>query len=93
MIESDGLSEGIVRTHVKLIEYHVKAGYDTAGNIPKFDVKDAILSHQKFAFKDAILSHQLADPGTREVVLHLAEHRQQPSVAKEDKSGWEQGVA
>ena len=51
------------------IEYHSKAGYDAAGNIPKF------------AVKDAILSGVLLDPGTREVVLHLAQHRQRPHDA------------
>ena len=31
----------------------------------------------------------MLNPGTRELVLHLALNRQTPSVAKADKSGWE----
>ena len=34
-VTDDGLSEGITRTHVKLIEYHSKAGYDAMGMCPR----------------------------------------------------------
>ena len=43
-VADDGLSEGITRAHVKLIEYHGKAGYDGMANVPKNAIKDAILS-------------------------------------------------
>ena len=46
-VADDGLSEGITRTHVKLIEYHGKAGYDAMGNVPKNAIKDAILSRRR----------------------------------------------
>ena len=45
-VADDGLSEGITRAHVKLIEYHGKAGYDGMANVPKNAIKDAILSRR-----------------------------------------------
>ena len=77
IIESDGLAGAIIRAHTKLIEYHGKAGYDSLGYGPKLGVQDAISSGA------------LLNPGTRDLVLHLAEHRPSPSVAKADKVGWE----
>jgi len=77
VLDSNGLSEGIIRTHVKLIEYHGKAGYDAAGNVPKN------------AVGDAILSGAMLNPGTRDLVLYLAKHKPGPSVDKADKTGWE----
>jgi hypothetical protein len=41
------------------------------------------------AVNEAIESGALLNPGTRELVLYLAQHRQSPLVAKADKSGWE----
>ena len=76
-IESDGLSNAIIRAHTKLIEYHRKAGYDSLGYMPKL------------AVSEAIESEALLDPGTRDLVIYLAKHKPSPSVAKADKSGWE----
>eukprot|EP00966_Prymnesium_polylepis_P127467 2948409-Prymnesium_polylepis.1 len=41
------------------------------------------------AISEAIESGKLLNPGTRELVLYLAKNRSSPSVAKEDKPGWE----
>ena len=71
------MAGAIIRAHTKLIAYHGKAGYDSLGFVPKMGVSEAIASGA------------LLNPGTRELVLHLAQHRQTPSVAKADKSGWE----
>ena len=69
---------GIVRVHVKKVESHGKAGAtDGEGNVPTF------------ALKAAIESGALLHPGTRELVLFLADHRRAPSVAKEAKDGWQ----
>lgn len=69
---------GIVRVHVKKVESHGKAGAtDGSGNVPTF------------AIKAAIESGELLDPGTRELVLHLAMHRRAPSVAAAAKDGWQ----
>jgi len=76
-IESDGLSNAIIRAHTKLIEYHGKVGYDSLGYGPKL------------AISEAIESGAMLNPGTRELVLYLAMHRPSPSVAKADKVGWE----
>ena len=76
-INSDGLSGAIVRAHTKLVEYHGKAGYDSLGFGPKL------------AVQEAISSGALLNPGTRDLVLYLAQHRRSPSVAKSDKAGWE----
>ena len=77
VIVSDGLSGAIVRAHTKLIEYHGKAGYDSLGYMPKL------------AVSEAIESGAMLNPGTRDLVLHLAQHRPTPTVAKADKEGWE----
>lgn len=71
------MAGAIIRAHTKLIAYHGKAGYDTLGYVPKM------------AVSEAIASNALLNPGMRELVLYLAQHRQSPSVAKADKSGWE----
>ena len=42
-----------------------------------------------FPIKDAIATGKLFDPGTRELVLYLAENKQAPSILKENKTGWE----
>ena len=69
---------GIVRVHVKKVESHGKAGAtDGNGNVPTF------------ALRAAIESGALLHPGTRKLVVHLAEHCRSPSVAKEDKDGWQ----
>jgi len=69
---------GIVRVHVKKVEHHGKAGVtDGMGNLPTF------------AIKAAIESKTLVNPGTRDLVLFLADHfRRGPAVAKEQKDGW-----
>ena len=76
-VESDGLSNAIIRAHTKLIEYHGKAGYDSLGYGPKL------------AVAEAIESGEMLNPGTRELVAYLAMHRPSPSVAKANKVGWE----
>ena len=61
-VADDRLSEGITRTHVKLIEYHGKAGYDAMGNVPKNAIKDAILSRRRQASRiedSSILSWEM----------------------------------
>ena len=69
---------GIVRVHVKKVESHGKAGAtDGEGNVPNF------------ALKAAIETGALVRPGTRELVMYLADHRRRPSVAQEAKSGWQ----
>jgi|TARA_B110001469_G_scaffold89753_1_gene85184 hypothetical protein len=68
---------GIVKVHVKKVESHGKAGAtDGNGNVPTF------------ALKSAIESGALLHPGTRDLVLFLADHRRAPSVAQEAKDGW-----
>ena len=42
-----------------------------------------------YPIKDAIASGKLFDPGTRELVLYLAENKRAPSILKENKTGWE----
>ena len=49
---------------------------DGNGNVPTF------------ALKSAIDSGALLHPGTRELVLFLADQRRTPSVAQEAKDGW-----
>ena len=70
---------GIVCVHVKKVEHHGKAGAtDGNGNVPTF------------AIKAAIESGKLVNPGTRDLVLFLADHlRNGPSVAKLHKDGWQ----
>ena len=43
----------------------------------------------KHALEHAIESGALIDPGTRELVLYMAEHKQEPSIPKARKNGWE----
>lgn len=69
---------GIVRVHVKKVESHGKAGAtDGEGNVPTF------------AIRAGIESGALLHPGTRELVLYLADQRRTPSVAKSAKDGWQ----
>jgi hypothetical protein len=68
---------GIVRSGNKLIEYEGKGSCDGYGNVPKH------------ALKHAIESGALINPGTRELVLYMAEHKQAPSIPKARKNGWE----
>ena len=68
---------GILRSSAKMVEYHGKGACDAQGNVPKFAVKDAISTGKLF------------DPGTRELVLHLAMNKQAPSIVKAKKAGWE----
>ena len=68
---------GIQRSGNKLIEYEGKGSCDGYGNVPKH------------ALKHAIESGALINPGTRELVLYMAEHKQEPSIPKARKNGWE----
>ena len=77
IIDSDGLSEAIKRTDVILIEHHGKGACDAQASVPKF------------AIAEAITTGQMIDPDTRHLVLHMAEHKQTPSIAKANKAGWE----
>ena len=78
MARKAAAEHGIVRVHVKKVESHGKAGAtDGNGNVPTY------------ALRAAIESGALVQPGTRELVLYLAEHCCAPSVAKEDKDGWQ----
>lgn len=69
--------QGITRVNVMHVEKHGKGGCDGHSNATTF------------AIKAAIASGALLDPGTHDLVLYLAAHHPSPSVAKEDKSGWE----
>jgi hypothetical protein len=66
-----------VRSGNKLIEYEGKGSCDGYGNVPKHTLKHAIESGA------------LINPGTRELVLYMAEHKQAPSIPKARKNGWE----
>ena len=66
-----------MRSGNKLIEYEGKGSCDGYGNVPKH------------ALKHAIESGALINPGTRELVLYMAEHKQAPSIPKARKNGWE----
>lgn len=68
---------GIVRSGNKLIEYEGKGPCDGYSNVPKH------------ALRHAIESGALINPGTRELVLYMAEHKPYPSIPKERKNGWE----
>lgn len=68
---------GILRSGNKLIEYEGKGPCDGYSNVPKH------------ALRQAIESGALIDPGTRELVLYMAEHKPEPSIPKERKNGWE----
>ena len=68
---------GIRRSSSKQVEYHGKGSCDAEGNVPKH------------ALQDAIAKNKLFNPGTRELVLYLAQNKQAPSILKEHKSGWE----
>ena len=68
---------GIRRSSSKQVEYHGKGSCDAEGNMPKH------------ALQDAIAKNKLFNPGTRELVLYLAQNKQAPSILKEHKSGWE----
>ena len=51
----------------KQVEYHGKGSCDAEGNVPKH------------ALQDAIAKNKLFNPGTRELVLYLAQNKQAPS--------------
>jgi hypothetical protein len=48
----------------KQVEYHGKGSCDAEGNVPKH------------ALQDAIAKNKLFNPGTRELVLYLAQNKQ-----------------
>ncbi|KAL3922037.1 MAG: hypothetical protein SGPRY_004700 [Prymnesium sp.] len=59
--------------------HHGKSGCDGNSNVPTHG-----------ATQEAIKARvMLKNPTTREVVLHLAEHKQAPSISKHLKRGWE----
>ena len=68
----------ITRVHTKLVEHHGKSGCDGNSNGPKFTIKAGI--------KAGTL---MLDPGTRDLVLFLAQHKCYPSIPKSKKRGWE----
>ena len=67
----------IVRSGNKLVEYEGKGSCDGYSNVPKF------------ALGAAIESGALIEPGTRELVLFMAAHKQKPTIPKAQKKGWE----
>ena len=69
--------EGITRVHVKKVEMHGKDVCDGAS---------VLIAHAIIA---AITSGALLDPGTRELVLYLADLLRAPATPKELKDGWE----
>ena len=70
--------DGIVRMAMKLVEHHGKSGCDGNSNTPVLALKHA-------------LQHGLIgpNPGTRQLVLWLAQHKPFPSTPKSQKRGWE----
>lgn len=70
--------DGIVRMAIKLVEHHGKSGCDGNSNTPVLALKHAI-------------EHKLMgpNPGTRQLVLFLAEHKPFTSTPKSGKRGWE----
>jgi len=70
--------DGIIRMAMKLVEHHGKGGCDGNSMTVVLALKHAIL-------------HKLIGPhpGTRELVLFLAEHKPKTSTPKELKRGWE----
>ena len=70
--------DGIVRMAMKLVEHHGKSGCDGNSNTPVLAIKHA-------------LQHGLIgpNPGTRQLVLWLAQHKPFPSTPKSQKRGWE----
>lgn len=76
--KKEAAEAGITRVHVKKVESHGKAGAtDGMGNVPTF------------AMKSAIESQKLLHPGTRDLVLFLADERRAPSMAASAKDGWQ----
>ena len=69
---------GIVRLAIKLVEHHGKSGCDGNSNTPVLALKHAI-------------EHQLMgpNPGTRQLVHFLAQHKPFTSTPKASKRGWE----
>ena len=69
---------GIVRLSIKLVEHHGKSGCDGNSNTPVLALKHAI-------------EHQLMgpNPGTRQLVHFLAQHKPFTSTPKASKRGWE----
>ena len=67
---------GTKRNHSILITMHGKNICDSLSNV----VQSAI--------RWAVANEQILDPGTRALVLWLAQHKQEPSVAKVKKDGW-----
>lgn len=70
--------KGIIRDDIKLVEHHGKGPYDAAGNIPNAGVRASV---------KAGLTLQ---PGTRDLVLHLAAFYSRPTVCKSTSKepGW-----
>ena len=70
--------DGIVRMAIKLVEHHGKSGCDGNSNTPVLALKHA-------------LQHGLigSNPGTRQLMLWLAQHKPFPSTPKSQKRGWE----
>ena len=70
--------DGLVRMAIKLVEHHGKSGCDGNSNTPVRTLKHAI-------------EHKLMgpNPGTRELVLFLAENKPFTSTPKAGKRGWE----
>lgn len=69
-------SDGIMRTMNRLTTMHGKGACDGVSNV---------VSH---AVREAQKAGHLLDPGTRELILYLAQHKQTPAVAKLRKDGW-----
>lgn len=70
-------NSGIIRRMVKHEPHHGKSGCDGFSNVP---------TH---AMQDAIKTGTMLNPTTREMVLYLAENKQEPSIPKHKKRGWE----
>ena len=76
--DSPDFVAAITRVHTKLVEHHGKSGCDGNSNGPKYTVAAGI--------KAGTL---MLDPGTRDLVLFLAQHKLCPSIPKSKKRGWE----
>ena len=70
--------DGVVRLAIKLVEHHGKSGCDGNSNTPVLALKHAI-------------EHDLMgpNPGSRQLVHFLAEHKPFTSTPKASKRGWE----
>jgi hypothetical protein len=70
------IKTGVARNHSISITMHGK------------NICDALANVIQAALQSAIQNQSIIDPGTRALVLWLAENRQEPSVAKVKKDGW-----